>query len=70
MVILKITIKSHILMNNISRSNHFSQVQALFMQENSDHVALVADKVWGRVNNTPPADFIYQNMTIETNEGS
>jgi len=32
-------------MNNISRGNHFSQMQALFMQESSDHIALVADKV-------------------------
>ena len=45
-----------------------SQVQNFFQKENPDYVILAAAKVGGiHANNTYPADFIYQNMMIETN---
>jgi GDP-L-fucose synthase len=45
-----------------------AQVQSFFTQENPDYVILAAAKVGGiHANNTYPADFIYQNMMIETN---
>jgi GDP-L-fucose synthase len=44
------------------------QVQTFFKQEKPDYVILAAAKVGGiHANNTYPADFIYQNMMIETN---
>jgi hypothetical protein len=46
-----------------------AQVQNFFTKENPDYVILAAAKVGGiHVNNTYPADFIYQNMMIEANE--
>lgn len=43
-------------------------VQAFFQQENIDQVYLAAAKVGGIVaNNTYPADFIYENLMIESN---
>jgi len=45
-----------------------AQVQSFFTQEKPDYVILAAAKVGGiHANNTYPADFIYQNMMIETN---
>jgi len=45
-----------------------AQVQTFFKQEKPDYVILAAAKVGGiHANNTYPADFIYQNMMIETN---
>ena len=45
-----------------------AQVQNFFQQEKPDYVILAAAKVGGiHANNTYPADFIYQNMTIEAN---
>lgn len=45
-----------------------SAVQAFFQQKQPDYVILAAAKVGGiYANNTYPADFIYQNMMIETN---
>jgi len=45
-----------------------AQVQNFFQQEKPDYVILAAAKVGGiHANNTYPADFIYQNMMIETN---
>lgn len=42
--------------------------EAFFEQEKPDHVFLAAAKVGGILaNNTYPADFIYQNLTIQTN---
>jgi GDP-L-fucose synthase len=44
------------------------QVQTFFEQEKPDYVILAAAKVGGiHANNTYPADFIYQNIMIETN---
>jgi len=44
------------------------QVQNFFTQENPDYVFLAAAKVGGiYANNIYPADFIYQNIMIETN---
>ena len=44
------------------------QVQDFFKQEKPDYVILAAAKVGGiYANNTYPADFIYQNIMIETN---
>ena len=43
-------------------------VQAFFASEKIDQVYLAAAKVGGiHANNTYPADFIYENLTIETN---
>ena len=43
-------------------------VQEFFKQETPDYVILAAAKVGGiNANNTYPADFIYQNMMIESN---
>jgi len=43
-------------------------VQDFFRQEKPDYVILAAAKVGGiYANNTYPADFIYQNLMIETN---
>ena len=43
-------------------------VEAFFEQENPDYVFLAAAKVGGILaNNNYPADFIYQNLTIQTN---
>ena len=45
-----------------------SQVKNFFHQEKPDYVILAAAKVGGiYANNTYPADFIYQNLMIETN---
>ena len=45
-----------------------AQVQDFFEKEQPDYVILAAAKVGGiHANNTYPADFIYQNMMIETN---
>lgn len=45
-----------------------SAVQAFFAAERIDQVYLAAAKVGGIVaNNTYPADFIYENMMIESN---
>ncbi|MDU7406660.1 MAG: NAD-dependent epimerase/dehydratase family protein, partial [Citrobacter portucalensis] len=45
-----------------------SAVQAFFATERIDQVYLAAAKVGGIVaNNTYPADFIYENMMIESN---
>lgn len=45
-----------------------SAVQAFFQSEKPDYVILAAAKVGGIVaNNTYPADFIYQNLMIQTN---
>ncbi len=45
-----------------------AQVQNFFKREKPDYVILAAAKVGGiHANNTYPADFIYQNMMIETN---
>jgi GDP-L-fucose synthase len=45
-----------------------AEVQNFFQQENPDYVILAAAKVGGiHANNTYPADFIYQNIMIETN---
>ena len=45
-----------------------AQVQNFFQQEKPDYVILAAAKVGGiHVNNTYPADFIYQNIMIEAN---
>jgi GDP-L-fucose synthase len=45
-----------------------AQVQGFFQQEKPDYVILAAAKVGGiHANNTYPADFIYQNIMIETN---
>ena len=45
-----------------------AQVQSFFQQEKPDYVILAAAKVGGiYANNTYPADFIYQNLMIETN---
>jgi GDP-L-fucose synthase len=42
--------------------------EAFFAQEKPDHVFLAAAKVGGILaNNTYPADFIYQNLVIQTN---
>lgn len=42
--------------------------EAFFAQEKPDYVFLAAAKVGGILaNNTYPADFIYQNLTIQTN---
>ncbi|HSO66769.1 MAG TPA: GDP-L-fucose synthase [Desulfatirhabdiaceae bacterium] len=43
-------------------------VRSFFQQEAIDHVVLAAAKVGGiQANHTYPADFIYQNLMIETN---
>ena len=43
-------------------------VQSFFEQEKPDQVYLAAAKVGGiHANNTFPAEFIYQNLMIETN---
>jgi len=43
-------------------------VQQFFMQERPEYVFLAAAKVGGiHANNTYPADFIYQNLVIQTN---
>lgn len=45
-----------------------AQVQAFFKKQMPDYVILAAAKVGGiHANNTYPADFIYQNIMIETN---
>jgi GDP-L-fucose synthase len=45
-----------------------SAVEAFFAQEKPDYVFLAAAKVGGILaNNTYPADFIYQNLAIQTN---
>jgi GDP-L-fucose synthase len=45
-----------------------AQVQTFFEQEKPDYVILAAAKVGGiHANNTYPADFIYQNIMIESN---
>ena len=45
-----------------------AQVQTFFEKEKPSYVVLAAAKVGGiHANNTYPADFIYQNMMIETN---
>jgi nucleoside-diphosphate-sugar epimerase len=45
-----------------------AQVQSFFQQEKPDYIILAAAKVGGiYANNTYPADFIYQNLMIETN---
>jgi GDP-L-fucose synthase len=45
-----------------------SSVQAFFAQEHIDEVYLAAAKVGGiQANDTYPADFIYQNLMIQTN---
>ena len=45
-----------------------AQVQSFFQQEKPDYVILAAAKVGGiYANNTYPADFIYQNLMIQTN---
>jgi GDP-L-fucose synthase len=45
-----------------------AQVQNFFKQEKPDYVILAAAKVGGiHANNTYPADFIYQNIMIESN---
>jgi GDP-L-fucose synthase len=45
-----------------------SAVQAFFAAEQPDYVYLAAAKVGGiHANNTYPADFIYQNLMIQTN---
>jgi GDP-L-fucose synthase len=45
-----------------------AQVQRFFRDEAPDYVILAAGKVGGiHANNTYPADFIYQNIMIETN---
>ena len=45
-----------------------AEVQAFFQKEQPDYVILAAAKVGGiYANDTYPADFIYQNMTIEAN---
>lgn len=45
-----------------------SQVEAFFQKQPIDQVYLAAAKVGGiHANNTYPADFIYQNLVIETN---
>ena len=45
-----------------------AQVQSFFQQENPDYIILAAAKVGGiYANNTYPADFIYQNLMIQTN---
>lgn len=44
------------------------QVKAFFEKEKPDYVFLAAAKVGGiNANNTYPADFIYENLAIETN---
>jgi len=44
------------------------EVQDFFTQEKPDYVILAAAKVGGiHANNTYPADFIYQNLMIESN---
>lgn len=44
------------------------QVKAFFKKEKPDYVFLAAAKVGGiNANNTYPADFIYENLAIETN---
>ena len=44
------------------------EVQSFFQKEKPDYVVLAAAKVGGiYANNTYPADFIYQNMMIESN---
>lgn len=45
-----------------------SETEAFFEQEKPDYVFLAAAKVGGILaNNTYPADFIYQNLNIQTN---
>ena len=45
-----------------------NQVENFFQKENIDHVYLAAAKVGGiYANNTFPAEFIYENLMIETN---
>ena len=45
-----------------------AQVKSFFQQEKPDYVILAAAKVGGiYANNTYPADFIYQNLMIQTN---
>lgn len=45
-----------------------AETEAFFEQEKPDHVFLAAAKVGGILaNNTYPADFIYQNLAIQTN---
>ena len=45
-----------------------AKVQSFFQQEKPDYVILAAAKVGGiYANNTYPADFIYQNLMIQTN---
>jgi GDP-L-fucose synthase len=45
-----------------------AQVQSFFQQEKPDYVILAAAKVGGiYANNIYPADFIYQNLMIQTN---
>jgi GDP-L-fucose synthase len=45
-----------------------NEVQQFFKQENPDQVYLSAAKVGGiQANNNYPADFIYQNLMIQTN---
>ena len=44
------------------------EVRQFFMQEKPEYVFLAAAKVGGiHANNTYPADFIYQNLVIQTN---
>ena len=45
-----------------------SQVQKFFREHSPDYVFLAAARVGGiRANNTYPADFIYDNLMIQTN---
>jgi GDP-L-fucose synthase len=53
--------------NELDLTNQLA-VTLFFQQEKPDYVILAAAKVGGiHANNTYPADFIYQNMMIETN---
>lgn len=60
--------------NNVTRTRHEldlldqSAVHQFFNEEKPDYVFLAAAKVGGiHANNTYRADFIYQNLVIETN---
>lgn len=53
--------------NELNLTNQ-SQVKNFFQSENPEYVFLAAAKVGGiHANNTYPADFIYQNLMIQTN---
>jgi len=59
-----ILVKTHSELDLISQTD----VQNFFKNEKPDYVILAAAKVGGiHANNTYPANFIYQNMMIETN---